>query len=250
MKLSELIEGVTTTTDAIGKLLWVSFGLLVAIALGTGNPGLLGLIKNRLISAGISTVNTPFGDIDLKQLGTADKTSQLLGTNAAYAAELAERAEDPEMKQGLKTLAAQMLQQQEKEIEAVRKGTERTTTKGAIAASGNGDVAVGWIYLGRLSEGQGRPPSFTIDKPGYPLKAGDRIVIKLNTVLNDSVDCKVTDVADFNAGTTAPTPMLIKPGETGLEQLGTPTQCDSIGGAKAIWVKVKVPAHRLIREAP
>ena len=104
----------------------------------------------------------------------------------------------------------------------------------------------GWLFLGRRSVDGWKPPSPSIANARYPVKAGDRVMVARDALLYGSVDCKVIDVADFKAG-DPPRPVLrIKAAKEGLEIVGSPLECPSVGRAKTVWAKVRIPGARMI----
>jgi len=105
-----------------------------------------------------------------------------------------------------------------------------------------------WLFLGRRTEGGWHPPSVSISAPAYPVKAGNRVVVRRHALVYGSVDCKVLDAADFKADDeVAPSVELVRAGEQGLEITGSAIECPSICGAKTVWVNVRIPAARLVR---
>lgn len=105
-----------------------------------------------------------------------------------------------------------------------------------------------WLFLGRRTESGWQPPSLSIAPPAFPVKPGNRVVVKRHALVYGSVDCKVVDAADFRAEEElAPAVELVRAGEQGLEITGSPIECPSICGAKTVWVNVRIPAARLIR---
>lgn len=109
-----------------------------------------------------------------------------------------------------------------------------------------GEMTEGWLYLGRRSADRWRPSSLSMSNPRYPVKPGDRVVVKQDALVYGSVDCKVIDAADFKADGTPQSVLLVKADKKGLEIVGSPVECASIGRAKTVWANVKIPATRLV----
>lgn len=109
-----------------------------------------------------------------------------------------------------------------------------------------GEMTDGWLYLGRRSADRWRPSSFSISPPRYPVKPGDRVVVKQDALVYGSVDCKVIDAADFKADGTSRSVLLVKADKQGLEIVGSLIECPSIGRAKTVWANVKIPTTRLV----
>lgn len=246
-KLKSTIENVRSAADSVGKTLWIFLGVFVAAAIATGHPSLLGAIRDRLILAGVTSLKTPFGEIDPKQIGQTDTTSRILGVNAARAGELAKKARDEETKRELEEIAKQLKEQQHVQIEALNNfATKQKIDSGPRLANESAD-AEGWVYLGRRSGDHWRPPSFSIDEPAYPVKSGTTLVIKSDTLLYGVVDCKVIDASDFKSTSVPQSLVFVTASPKEIQVSAEPTECSSIGGAKTVWAKVKVPAARLLR---
>ena len=104
----------------------------------------------------------------------------------------------------------------------------------------------GWLFLGRRAADGWKPASASIANARYPVKAGDRVVVTRDALLYGSVDCKVVDAADFKAG-DPPRPVLrISADREGLEVVGSPLECPSVGRAKTVWANVRIPAARVV----
>jgi hypothetical protein len=104
----------------------------------------------------------------------------------------------------------------------------------------------GWLFLGRRSAENWKPASTSIVNARYPVKPGNRVVVARDALLYGTVDCKVVDAADFKAG-DPPRPVLrIKADAEGLEIVGSPLECPSVGRAKTVWAKVRIPTARLV----
>lgn len=245
-KIKSASENICSIAEAIGKSLWVFFAAFAAIAIATGHPSLLGAIRDRLILAGVTSLKTPFGDIDTKQIGQLDSTSRILGINAALASELADSAKDAETKKQLESMAKDLGEQQRIQLEALS-GVATKQKSSAPTGTGTGGDMEGWLYLGRRSGNQWRPPSFSVGAPSYPVKDGDTVVVKSDALLYSDVDCKVIDSADFKATAPSQSPAFVKASPIALRVLGAATECSSVGDAKTVWAKVKVPAASLLR---
>lgn len=246
-KTKSAMENIHSIADAIGKSLWVFFAAFAAIAIATGHPALLGTIRDRLILAGVTTLKTPFGDIDTKQIGQLDSTSRILGINAARASELAESSTDPETKKRLDLIAKDLSQQQQIQLEALKNVAKKQTATTSPANTNTDGNMEGWLYLGRRSGDKWRPASFSVGEPAYPVKAGDTVVVKSDALLYGDVDCKVIDSSDFKATTPSQSPIFVKASPIELKVLRAATECSSVGGAKTVWAKVQVPAASIIR---
>ena len=109
-----------------------------------------------------------------------------------------------------------------------------------------GETTEGWVYLGRRSEDRWKPASRSISSPRFPVKPGDKVVVKRDALVYGFVDCKVIDAADFKADGTSRSVLLVKADKKGLEIVGAPFECPSIGRAKTVWANVQIPAARLL----
>lgn len=108
-----------------------------------------------------------------------------------------------------------------------------------------------WLFLGRRAESGWAPPAVSIAKPPYPAKPGMGVMVRRHALAYESVDCKISDAADFKANEqVAPAVELVRAGEQELEITGAPIECPSVCGAKTVWVRVRVPAARLITIEP
>ena len=121
-----------------------------------------------------------------------------------------------------------------------------------IIACGIGAVAAaepdseGWLFLGRRAADGWRPASLSISNPRYPVKAGDRVVVRNDALVYGSVDCKVVDVAEFKAGDPPRPVPRVKADRQGLEVVGAALECPSVGRAKTVWANVRIPGARLL----
>ena len=135
----------------------------------------------------------------------------------------------------------------DKRVQAFGISAANASEPGARHANPDGgETTGGWVYLGRRIGDGWKPPSPSISKPRYPLKPGGRIVVKRDALVYGSVDCKVIDAADFKPDEAARSVLLVKADKKGLEIVGPPFECPSIGGAKTVWASVKIPASRLV----
>lgn len=245
-KIKSTIENLRSAADTLGKTLWVFFGFFIAIAVASGNPGLLGAIRDRLILAGITSLNTPLGDIDPKQIGQTAAKSRLLGINAANASELAADAKDEKTRQQLEEIAEQLNEQQGVQIEMLAQLAAKQKMANSARGAGTESADMeGWVYLGRRSDNGWRPASFSIGEPAYPVKPGDKLIVKSDTVLYSTVDCTKIDAADFKATAAPPSLVFLTASAKEILISGESKECPSVGGAKTIWAKVKAPAARL-----
>ena len=119
----------------------------------------------------------------------------------------------------------------------------------ALANQQANEMTERWLFLGRRAESGWQPPAASLATPGYPAKAGNRVVVRRHALVYEAVDCKKVDLADFKVDESAPAAgvELVRAGEQGLEITGSPIECPSICGAKTVWVTVRIPAARLIR---
>lgn len=113
-------------------------------------------------------------------------------------------------------------------------------------AYGNNEMTEGWLFLGRLSGKAWKPASPSIANPRYPVKSGSRVVVKRDALVYGPGDCKVIDAAEFEVEQVTGTVLLVKADRKGLEIVGSPLECPSIGRAKTVWVQVEIPADRLL----
>ena len=104
----------------------------------------------------------------------------------------------------------------------------------------------GWLFLGRRTAEGWRPASESIANPRYPVKQGDRVVIRRDALVYGSVDCKVTDAAEFKAGGPARPVQRVKADKEALQVAGAALECPSAGRAKTVWANVRIPAARLV----
>lgn len=134
-----------------------------------------------------------------------------------------------------------------KRVPAFAIGAAHASEPGARHAKpGGGETTDGWVYLGRRSADGWKPPSPSISRPRFPVKPGDRLVVKRDALVYGSVDCKVIDAADFKPDGTRRSVLLVRADREGLEIAGPAVACPSIGGAKTLWASVKIPAGRLV----
>ena len=110
----------------------------------------------------------------------------------------------------------------------------------------DGEMTEGWLYLGRRSGDRWKPSSSSIRNPSYRVKGGDRVVVKQDALVYGSVDCKVIDAADFTVERVSGSVLLVRADKQGLEIVGSPIECPSIGRAKTIWASVRIPTARLV----
>jgi hypothetical protein len=103
-----------------------------------------------------------------------------------------------------------------------------------------------WLYLGRRSGDKWRPAAVSLSRPRYPVKPGGKVVVKRDALVYGSVDCTVIEAADFKPDEAARSALLVKADRKGLEIVGPPLECPSIGRAKTVWANVRIPAARLV----
>jgi hypothetical protein len=128
---------------------------------------------------------------------------------------------------------------------AAARASQPADKNAAVKLEGVG-MTEGWLYLGRRSEGRWSPPSRSISGPRYPVKPGHKVVVRRDALFYDSMDCKVTDVADFKADGTSRSVLLVKADKQGLEIVGPAIECQSAGRAKTVWANVRIPTARLV----
>lgn len=131
-------------------------------------------------------------------------------------------------------------------IAAVGGGVDSALQSFGIGAAHASEMSDGWLYLGRRSGDTWKPASVSISQPSYPVKPGSKVVVRQDALVYGSVDCKVTDAADFKADETSRSTLLVKADQIGLEIVGASIECPSIGRAKTVWANVKIPAARLV----
>jgi len=115
-----------------------------------------------------------------------------------------------------------------------------------IGAAHGSEMSEGWLYLGRRSADRWRPASGSISEPGYPVKPGNKVVVRQDALVYGSVDCKVIDAAVFKADGTPQPVLRVTADRQGLEILAAPIECPSVGRAKTVWVNVRIPSARLV----
>ena len=240
-------EHVRTTADSVGKILGMLFGIFFTVAIATGNPLLLGVIHDRMIKLGITSIDTPLGKLDpSKMVLQAATTSRILGISAAHAEELANSAKDEGTKRELVEIAKQLKDQQHVQIETLNNFSAKQRTDSGSRSISDRSETEAWIYLGRRSENSWKPQSFSIGEVAYPVKAGNELVIKSDALLYEDVSCKVIDTSDFKMVSTPRSVAFVSANTVQLQITAEPIECPSIGGAKTVWAKVKVPAARLL----
>jgi len=105
-----------------------------------------------------------------------------------------------------------------------------------------------WLFVGRRTDTGWNPPSVSVSAPAYPLKAGNTIVVGRHALAYGAVNCRIVDAAQFKAYEEVSSSVeLVRAGKDGLEIIGAPIECPSVCGAKTVWVKVRVPAARLLQ---
>jgi hypothetical protein len=104
----------------------------------------------------------------------------------------------------------------------------------------------GWLFLGRRAADGWRPASQSISNPRYPVRAGDRVVVRNDALVYGSVDCKVVDLAEFKAGDPPRPVQRVRADRQGLEVIGAALECPSVGRAKTVWANVRISGARLL----
>jgi hypothetical protein len=245
-QIRKVVENLQAAADAVGKSLWVLVAGFVIVAIATGHPALLGAIRDRLVLAGVTSLKTPFGEVNPEKIGRLDTSSRVIGNTAARVTELAASATDSATKQALEVVASELKGQQHVQVEALAEAVANARAKDAGATpAGTGD-AERWIYIGRYSGSKWSPASFSLAEAAYPVKVGDTLVVKSDAVLYETVDCKQVDTPRPAAAAEPPPLTFIKASPAGIEVMRPPKECPSIGGAVSVWAKVKVPARLLI----
>ncbi len=116
----------------------------------------------------------------------------------------------------------------------------------AVEVAHGSDMFEGWLYLGRRSGDSWKPPSASIARPVYPVKAGGKVVVRRDALVYGSVDCKVIDVGEFKLE-GRPQPVLrVTADRQALEIVGKTIECPSVGQAVTVWANVRIPAARLV----
>lgn len=181
-----LISSIHSTADSIGKLVWVFIVAFIGVAIASGHPSLLGTIRSRLVQAGFTSINTPMGTIDPNKIGLA---SEVLGINAARAAEMATKAGDAKTREQLSAIASDLTIQQQQNLEELAKfrATQPTNSTGASAKDKRDFLK--WIFIGRYSDGKWLPFSFSLAEPKYPLNANGSITVKSDALLYEGKRC-------------------------------------------------------------
>jgi len=131
-------------------------------------------------------------------------------------------------------------------LAAVGGGVDGSLRAFGIGAAHGAEMSEGWLFLGRRSGDVWKPASISISRAGYPVKPGNKVVVRQDALVYGSVDCKVTDAADFTVGEASRSALLVKADRVGLEIIGAPIECPSAGRAKTVWANVRIPASRLI----
>lgn len=243
-RVKTISGSIQATTDAVGKTVWILIVGFVGIAIATGHPSLLGAIRARLIQAGFTTINTPVGVMDPAKIGM---TSEILGINAARAADLAASAQDPAAKAQLDAIAKDLSKQQQSKVEELSAITASQRLSNREVAASARTTIQRWIYVGRYSSGKWLPPSFSIAEPAYPISFGHNIVIKSDAILYTGIDCQR---ADFSGQSGQEKELraasFVKAGPEGVPSTGKVLECDSVGGAKTVWAEINIPSDRFI----
>ena len=240
--VKEWAGAATAMIETFGKGLWVVIAGFLALAVASGSQAMLGTVRERLVTAGVTVIKTPAGDIDPSKIGKLAQSSEALGVNAAVARELAASAPDGQAKRALEASSVQLVRQQQVLLEAVR-SLSRSNLDSQPATA---EAVERWLFLGRRSGGQWAPLSFSLGDVQYPVKAGATIQIKSEALLYDTVDCEAA-----NGATSADAKMqkqveFVRSTANGVTVVGQPTECNSVGGGSTVWAKVGVPGALLL----
>lgn len=115
----------------------------------------------------------------------------------------------------------------------------------ALAPARVSEAAEGWIFLGRRSGGEWKPPAGAIGPSVWPLKPGDRLVLRGEALFYSDADCRVIAAAQFAADPSGRRRWMVKAGAEALEVIAALLECPSAGRAQTVWAKVGIPAERL-----
>jgi hypothetical protein len=232
----------TALIETFGKGLWIVIAGFIALAVATGSQAMLGTVRDRLVTAGVTVVKTPAGDIDLSKIGKLAQSSEALGINAAVARELAASAPDGQARQALEASSVQLVRQQQVVLEAVRS----LSRSNLDAQPATAEAVERWLFLGRRSGGQWAPLSFSLGDVQYPVKAGATIQVKSEALLYDTVDCEGANGAPPADARPQKQVEFVRPTASGVIVAGLPTECSSVGGGSTVWAKVGVPGGLLL----
>jgi len=240
MSAQEVAKSFVTFAEGLAKSLWVVVLVLLLWALAFASDNTLRAIGERLELAGITTLKTPVGDINTKQIGQLKVASDQSAVSVAVLNEIAQKELDPAKKKALEDIAKNLTQQQEVQLNVADRLTGRL--KSAPEQARSKDSAAfheRWLFVGRYSEGAWRPLSFSIGQAPFPLKPGARVSVKGEALLYGDSDCE---------GKTTPSPVYeaARPTAAGLEVVSEQVLCPSIGGAHTVWVKVRVPPELFV----
>lgn len=241
-KLKTASSLIQSSTDAIGKTIWIFIMGFVGLAIASGHPALLETLKIRLIQAGFTAVKTPVGDVDPSKIGLA---SEVLGINAARARDIAATVEDVASKAQLNAMAQDLSRQQQLKVEELARITAAQRPSGPTVQTASAGTVHRWIYLGRYSGGQWLPPSFSVSAPPYPLTARQLLTVTSDALLYAGIDCQRSDLSG-QAGSdgSRARASFVQAGPEGIPLTGKTQECDSVGGAKTVWAELEIPAAR------
>ena len=231
----------TALVETFGKGLWIVIAGFIALAVATGSQAMLGTVRDRLVTAGVTVIKTPAGDIDLSKIGKLAQSSEALGINAAVAREFAASAPDGQAKRALEASSVQLVKQQQVLLDAVR-SLSRANLDSQTATA---EAVERWLFLGRRSGDHWAPLSFSLGDVQYPVKAGAIIQVKSEALLYDTVDCGANAAAPADAKPSKQVE-FIRPTATGVAVVDAPTECNSAGSGSTVWAKVSVPGGLLL----
>jgi hypothetical protein len=240
MSFPEAARSFVAIVEGLGKTLWVLLLGFVAWALSFGNEETLKGFGARLQLAGFTTLKTPIGDVDTRQIGQLKGASQTAAVNAVVLKELASSEGDPTKRKTLEQVASSVTQQQEIQLRVADALADRAQAPTQSAQTS--PVAAfydRWLFVGRHGDGAWKPLSFTLGEAPFPLKPGMRILIKGESLLYADSNCDGKPLGSSNYEATRAT-------TTGLEVLSDQVLCPSVGGATTVWVKVRVPRELFI----
>jgi hypothetical protein len=240
MSIPEAGKSFVLFVEGLGKTLWVAVLGVIVWAFAFGSDDTLKSLGARLQLAGFSTLKTPIGDIDTKQIGQLKRASQTAAVDAVVLKELASSESDPARRKALEQLAASVMQQQEVQLRAADTLAHNAQLPTASAPSGPASASYDrWMFVGRNVDGAWKPLSFTLGEVAFPVKPGTRIPIKAESLLYDDSNCDGKSLSSSNYEAARAT-------AAGLEVVSEQLLCPSVGGASTVWVKVRVPRELFV----
>jgi hypothetical protein len=240
MSLPEVAKSFLSVVEGLGKTLWVFLLGFIAWALAFGSNDMLKSMGDRLQLAGFTTLKTPIGDVDTRQIGQLKGASQTAAVNAVVLKELASSESDPSKRKALEQVALSVTQQQEVQLRVADALADRTQSPAASTRSTSAAAFQDrWLFVGRHIDGAWKPLSFTLGEALFPLKPGMRIPIKAESLLYDDSNCDGKPIPSSNYEAARAT-------STGVEVISDQVLCPSVGGATTVWVKVRVPSELFV----